>query len=260
MPKLKIATFNINSVRIRQQDLLDWMDKDDIDIVALQETKVQDKDFPLEGFSQAGYHAIYKGEKGRNGVAIISRQQPQNSKTGLDNIGADEEARLIQASFGDLTLINTYVPQGREVQTPYFQYKLDWLRGVRQYLEANFHPEQKVIWLGDLNVAPEPIDVYDAKRLYGQVGYHPDEHAAFNYTKSWGLHDLFRKHVPDAGHYTFWDYRVKDALERGIGWRIDHVLATAAIADNSSAAYVATELRQKERPSDHAPLVVELNI
>lgn len=254
---MKIATFNINSVRIRQKDLLDWMNEDQIDVVALQETKVQDKDFPLQSFEEAGYNAVYKGEKGKNGVALISRNKAKNIQFGLDDIGLDGEARLIKADFNDITLINTYVPQGREVGTDYFDYKLAWLRGMKSYLQKHCDPKKKVIWLGDLNVAPEDIDVYEPKRLAGRVCFHPDEQAAFEYSKSWGFIDLFRKHIPEAGNYTFWDYRIADAMERGLGWRIDHILATPAIAESSKSAYVVTEMRKKERPSDHAPLVVE---
>lgn len=260
MKTLKIATYNINSIRIRQHDLLEWMQKDNIDIVGLQETKAQDKDFPLATFTNAGYNVIYKGEKSRNGVAIISKISATNYSFGLDDIGETDEARLIRADFGDISIINTYVPQGREVGTDYFQYKLNWLRGMRAYLEKYFTNDQKVIWLGDLNVAPLDIDVYDPKRLSGQVCFHPDEKAALQYTKDWGLIDLFRKHIPEPGNYTFWDYRVKDALDRGIGWRIDQILATNSIAEKSQSAYVAIELRKKERPSDHTPFVVEFSL
>ena len=254
---MKIATFNINSVRIRQDDLLQWMKNDSIDIVALQETKVQDKDFPLDAFTQAGYHAVYKGEKGKNGVAVISKMQAKNIAYGLDEIGLENEARLVRAEYDDITLINTYVPQGREVGTEYFAYKLSWLRGMKAYFEKHCQAKKKTIWLGDLNVAPKNIDVYDPKSLAGYVCFHPDEQAAFEYTKAWGFIDLFRKHIPDEGHYTFWDYRIPNALKRGMGWRIDHVLATPAIADKSKNAYVVVEMREKERPSDHAPFVVE---
>jgi exodeoxyribonuclease-3 len=254
---MKIATFNINSVRIRQADLLSWMAKDSLDIVALQETKAQDKDFPLEPFRGAGYHVAYKGEKGRNGVAIISKEEARGVAFGLAGVGAEGEARLVRADFGGLSVINTYVPQGREAGTSYFRYKLAWLRGMRQYLANSFSPAQKVLWLGDLNVAPDTLDVYDAQKLAGQIGFHPEEQAALAYVKEWGLVDVFRKHVPGGGQYTFWDYRVAKAVERGLGWRIDHILATGSLADASTGSYVAVELRQKERPSDHAPLVAE---
>ena len=256
---MKIATFNINSVRIRIDDLLSWMKKDDIDIIGLQETKAQDKDFPLDAFAAAGYHAVYKGEKGKNGVAIISKNKADNVSFGLDNIGAEGEARLVKADFGDITVINTYVPQGREVGTEYFQYKLSWLRAMRDYLEKYCDPAKKVIWLGDLNVAIDDRDVYDPDRLRGRVCFHPDEQSALSHSMDWGFADLFRKHIPDSGNYTFWDYRVANALQRGIGWRIDYVLSTSCLAEKSTGAYVATGLREKERPSDHAPFVVSFD-
>jgi exodeoxyribonuclease-3 len=254
---MKIATFNVNSVRVRLENLLAWLAEDDIDIVALQETKAQDKDFPVESFRAAGYHAAYKGEKGKNGVAIISKMPPESISFDLAGIGAPGEARLIQADFPGFSLINTYVPQGQEVGTDYFAYKLRWLAGMRDYLAARFSPRDNVIWLGDLNVAPEARDVYDPKRLAGAVGFHPDEQAALAMVMAWGLLDVFRRHVPEGGVYTFWDYRLPKALERGLGWRIDHILATAPLAEKSVGAYVAKHLRATERPSDHAPLVAE---
>ncbi|MDR3348488.1 MAG: exodeoxyribonuclease III [Acidaminococcales bacterium] len=257
---MKIATFNINSVRLRQSDLIEWMEKEAIDIAALQETKVQDKDFPLAGFAAAGYQAVYIGEKGRNGVAIISKEKAGQVTFGLDGVGEKGEARLIKAQFGGIAVINTYVPQGRAPGTDYFRYKIAWLRGMRQYLEKHFTPAQQVIWLGDLNVAMEAIDVYDPVKLTGEVGFHPDEQAALAYSKDWGFVDLFRKHVPEAGHYTFWDYRIANALERGIGWRIDYILATPPLAERSTGSCVAAGLRRKERPSDHAPLVAEFDL
>jgi exodeoxyribonuclease-3 len=256
---VNIATFNINSVRLRQESLLNWLKKADIDILALQETKVEDKDFPLAPFAAAGYHAVYKGEKGRNGVALLSRQAAKEVSFGLDGVGEPGEARLIRAVFGDMTLINTYVPQGREAGTAYFQYKLRWLRGMRRYLDTYAKKEQNVVWLGDLNVAPEAVDVYDAQKLAGQVGFHPDEQAALSYSKEWGLSDLFRQKAPAGGQYTFWDYRVPNALKRGLGWRVDHILGTKSVAARVVSAYVAVSLREEDRPSDHAPLVVELD-
>jgi exodeoxyribonuclease-3 len=257
---MKIATFNVNSVRIRQADLIEWMQKDAIDVAALQETKVEDKDFPLAGFAAAGYQAVYVGAKGRNGVALISLAPARRVAFGLDGTGEAGEARLVKAEFGDVALVNTYVPQGRATGTDYFRYKIAWLYGMRQYLEKYFSPGQKVVWLGDLNVAMEAIDVYDPAKLAGEVGFHPDEQAALAHAKDWGLVDVFRKHVPGGGHYTFWDYRVANALGRGMGWRIDYILATAPLAALSAGSYIATELRRKERPSDHAPLVAEFNL
>ncbi len=256
MQKLwKVASFNINSIRVRMDDFTQWLEKEQPDVVGLQETKVQDADFPLEPLLAAGYQVAFRGEKGKNGVAVISREKPAEVCFGLDEWGLPGEARLITARFKDITVINTYVPQGREPETDYFQYKLQWLRHMKDYCERHFQPDQPVIWLGDFNVAPDPIDIYDPDRLLGRVGYHPEEHAALATVKEWGFTDIFRRHVPEKGHYTFWDYRVKDALDRGLGWRIDHIWATAPLAEGSVSAHIDTSLRRLARPSDHTPII-----
>lgn len=260
MRQWKIVSFNVNSVRVRLEDLLAWMGKENPDVVCLQETKVQDPDFPAAAFTDTGYHAAFLGEKSKNGVAILSREKPAEIKTGLDEWGQPGEARLIAARFDQIAVVNTYVPQGQDPQIEYFQYKLGWLRHMRDYFSRHYTPSEPVIWLGDLNVAPESIDIYDPKRLLGRVGYHPDEHAAFAYTKEWGFTDVFRKHVPEGGHYTFWDYRVMNALDRGLGWRIDHILATENLAARSTDAWVDTSLRRLAKPSDHAPIIATFEL
>ena len=261
MTTLRIASFNINSIRIRLHDLQNWMNSFQPDVLCLQETKVQDKDFPLEFITAAGYYSTYFGEKGRNGVAILSKQKPDHVAVGLDEWGNSGEARLISATFGAYAIVNTYVPQGREVDTDYFQYKLSWLTHLRDYFSRHFSPDDKLLWVGDLNVAPDPIDVHDPKRLAGRVGFHPAEQAALAVARDWGFTDIFRKHCQAAGQYTFWDYRVKEALQRGLGWRIDHIYATKSLASCSVAAAIDTTLRQAPRPSDHAPITAtfELN-
>ncbi|MDU2065057.1 MAG: exodeoxyribonuclease III [Sporomusaceae bacterium] len=260
MSQIQIATFNINSLRVRLQDLCNWLLKENIDIIGLQETKVQDPDFPWEPLQQIGYHATFRGEKGKNGVAILSKEKPISVTFGLDEWGADGEARLIAAKFSAFTIVNTYVPQGREVGTDYFNYKLEWLRHMGDYFRRHHEPNEPLLWLGDFNVAPDPLDVYDPKRLAGRVGFHPAEQEALASVREWGFTDIFRKHCPTGGLYTFWDYRIKDALPRGLGWRIDHIYATAPLAAASQKAFVATELRQTERPSDHAPLVATFHL
>lgn len=260
MTTLRVATFNINSIRVRLADLCHWLGEYQPDLVCLQETKVQDPDFPVEAIKEAGYYAAFLGEKSKNGVAILSKQRPNQITTGLDEWGVAGEARLIAADFGNFSVVNTYIPQGREVGTDYFNYKLAWIRHMRDYFTRHFTPETPLLWLGDFNVAPEPKDVYDPKRLAGHVGFHPDEQAALASVRDWGFTDIFRKHSPESGIYTFWDYRVKNALDRGIGWRIDHIYATAPLAACSIASAVATELRRAERPSDHAPLTASFEI
>lgn len=255
-----IASFNINSIRVRMEDFTAWLGREKPDVVALQETKVQNEDFPVEPLAAVGYHVVFLGEKGKNGVAIVSRETPTDVKTGLDEWGIAGEARLISARFNDIAIVNTYVPQGREAGTDYFQYKLQWIRHMKEYFSRHFQPDQQVVWLGDLNVAPEPIDIYDPDRLLGRVGYHPEEHTALAEVKTWGFTDIFRRHVPEKGHYTFWDYRVKNALDRGLGWRIDHIWSTNSLAERSVDARIDTSLRRQPRPSDHAPIIASFAI
>jgi exodeoxyribonuclease-3 len=200
------------------------------------------------------------GEKGKNGVAILSRDKPDEVRYGLDEWGLPGEARLIAARLGNIAVVNTYVPQGREPDTEYFQYKLQWIRHMKDYFIRHHQPDQSVLWLGDFNVAPEAIDIYDPDRLLGRVGYHPEEHTALAEVKDWGFTDVFRKHVSEQGHYTFWDYRVKNAIDRGLGWRIDHIWATESLAARSVGASVDTSLRRQPRPSDHTPLIATFSI
>ena len=250
---MKIATYNINSVRIRLPDLLEFMRKDDIDIIALQETKAQDKDYPINDIIESGFHTVFKGQKSRNGVAFIAKKPFESVSYEKNNAADPDEARIITVKYDGINIINTYVPQGGDVDTPYFEYKLNWIKAMREFINP-----QNTIWLGDLNVAPTAIDVYDATKLDGSLGYHPKEREALEFVTEIGLFDFFRKCVTEKEHYTFWDYRVKNAFKRKVGWRIDHILGTKDLYDKVTNAYIATYMREQERPSDHAPLVVEL--
>ncbi len=254
MTKIKIASFNINSLRVRQHDLLAWLQRDKIDIVALQETKVQDKDFPVDFFQAAGYHLYYQGEKGKNGIAVLSKS-PAVLLDHKNPAGVPGEARFQALQYERFTLVNTYVPQGREVGSDYFTYKINWLLGMRDYFAAHYKPSDAIIWLGDFNVAPTPIDIYAPDKLLGSVGFHPDEQAALEAVRAWGFEDIFRRHVPTGEQYTFFDYRVPNAVKRKMGWRIDHLWGTKCMAALSTESYIALDQRTLERPSDHAPLV-----
>lgn len=254
MDNIKIATFNVNSIRSRIDIVLDWIEKENCDVLCLQEIKVQDSEFPHETFQSEGLYCAVYGQKAYNGVAIISKMQPDQvfCKQKPD----EQEARLIRARFGDINVVNTYVPQGTEVGSARFEYKLEWIRGMRSYFESNFTPEDKVLWVGDLNVAREPIDVYDPEGLAGSVCFHPDEQAALSWVMEWGLIDVFRKHHPgEAEQYSFWDYRIPNAVKRRMGWRLDHILATKPLAELSMDCYIDKEPRMKPKPSDHAPVV-----
>ncbi len=255
---LKVATYNANSIRSRLELVLDWLGRETPDILGLQETKVQDKDFPAEPFREAGYHIVFRGQKAYAGVAIISREEPQEVAFGLDDDKEPDEARLIRAVVRGVPVVNTYVPQGRSPDSEHFQYKLEWLARLRAFFERYYSPDEPLLWMGDFNVAPEPIDVYDPKRLKDNVDFHPEARAALERVREWGFVDVFRLHHPDEpGQYTFWDYRVQGVLERGIGWRVDHIWATEPLARKSTGAWIDVEARQAERPSDHTFLVAE---
>jgi exodeoxyribonuclease-3 len=253
------STFNTNSVRVRLPIILDWLDREQPDILCLQETKAQDKDFPATAFEDAGYHTAFKGQKSYNGVAIISKHPIDHIQTNLYD-GNHEDARFISAHIRDIPVINVYVPQGFAVGTEKFEYKLRWFRDLLSHIKTGYDPEQPLILAGDLNIALESIDVFDPEKYEGGVSCHPDERAILRKFLDWGFVDIFRKHEPDGGHYTFWDYRVPNALKRNIGWRIDYVLGTSPLAEKSQNAWVDTRPRALEKPSDHTFLVAEFDV
>jgi exodeoxyribonuclease-3 len=259
MPKkLKVATYNANSIRARMSLILDWLRREPPDILCVQETKVQDKDFPAEPIQEAGYHVVFKGQKAHAGVAIISREEPQEVTYGFDDGEEPDGARLIRAVIGGISVVNTYVPQGRDPESEHFQYKLRWFARLRAFFERHYTPDQLLVWMGDLNVAMEPIDVYDPKGLEGHVCYRPEVRAALRQVGEWGFVDVFRRHHPgEPGQYTYYDYRARDPVERGVGWRVDHIWATEPLANKSTDAWIDTEARLAERPSDHTFLVAE---
>jgi len=165
---------------------------------------------------------------------------------------------MIIAKYHNLTIVNTYVPQGQEMDSEQFTYKLEWLARFKKYLHKNFRPQNQLIWCGDLNIAPERIDVHDPKRLLGHVCFNPDVWKALEDIKSWGLTDVFRKHHPGiAGQYTFFDYRIRDSVKRGLGWRVDHILATKALAERSKSSAIDLDSRLAEKPSDHLILYAQ---
>ena len=255
---LKVATYNANSIRSRLGLVLDWLEKENPDILCLQETKVQDADFPAMAFLEAGYHVVFRGQKAYAGVAIVSREEPQEVAYGFDDGGEPDEARLIRAVIKGIPVVNTYVPQGRSPDSPQFQYKLEWLERLRALFERHYSPQEPLLWMGDFNVAPEPVDVHDPKRLKNHVDFHPLARAALEQIRKWGFVDVFRLHHPDEPEqYTFWDYRVRDAVRRKLGWRVDHIWATEPLARKSTGAWIDVEARLMEKPSDHTFLVAE---
>jgi exodeoxyribonuclease-3 len=256
----RVATFNVNSVRARLPVLLPWLKRERPHVVCLQETKVRDPLFPAAAFAGLGYHASFRGVASHSGVALLSTEEPDDVRFGLDDGGPADGDRLVAARIRGISIVNTYVPQGRDPADPLFAYKLTWISRLGRYVGQHFAPEDPVLWLGDFNVAPESIDVHDPVRLVGHVGFHPDERAALARVKAWGFVDVFRQHVPGPGQYTFWDYRAADAVARRKGWRVDHIWATSCLAQRSRRAWIDTAPRLADRPSDHTPVLAEFDL
>lgn len=255
---MKIASYNVNSLRARLPIVLQWLADSQVDVLCMQETKVQDIDFPTEAFDGIGYNYAFRGQKSYNGVAILSKHPIEHVEYGLPDEPKDK-SRLIQGQITGLTIVNTYVPQGYLPDTEKFEYKLQWFARLLDYFRGNFTPEDLVLWVGDLNIAPTPIDVYDPKTLLGHVCFHPGVREALSNVMAWGFVDVFRKHCDQPGEYTFWDYRMRNAFDRNLGWRLDHIMATVPLAEKSTACTIVKDLRRAERPSDHVPIVAEFN-
>ena len=253
---MKLATFNTNSVRARLPIIVDWLERECPDVLCLQETKVQDKDFPENQFETVGYQSLFRGQKSYNGVAIITKLPIGETRLNLYS-GEDEEARFVSARIGDLPMVHVYGPQVFAPGTDKFDYKLRWLKDLLSHIKKNYDPGLPLLVAGDLNVALESMDVFDPEKLRGEVGFHPDEQSILREYLTWGLVDIFRKHQPEGGHYTFWDYRIPNAFKRKMGWRIDYILATRPLAEKSRVVWIDTEARTRQKPSDHAFLVAE---
>jgi len=257
---MKIATYNINSIRSRMDSLLAWLSEHKPDVLCLQETKVQDSEFPFQPIIDAGYHVSFKGMKAYNGVAIISRKKPDEVLTGLDDGGPADEPRLIRARFGNVNIVNTYVPQGREIDHEMFKYKIEWLRRMRGYFDRHFTQKDNLLWVGDLNVAIQPIDVYNPEARAKHVCYHTDAREALTFCRAWGFEDVFRKYHPEGGHYTFFDYRTIDSLGKGQGWRIDYILASPPMIQLAKNCHIDLEPRRQPKASDHTYMVAEFDV
>jgi len=257
---VKIATFNVNSIRQRMPIVLDWLAEHEPDILAIQETKVEDGKFPREELEAEGWHVEIHGQKSLNGVAIISREAPETVRIGFEDPVFPDDARIIIGQYGPLSVINTYVPNGTQVGSDKFDYKLRWLARFRQMILERYRPTDLVVWLGDINIAPTRDDVYDSSRFYGKVGHHPDEFRGLDAIRAWGWEDCFRKFTQGPGHYTYWDYYIIPAFERNQGWRIDHIYASPALAALCSACEVDRFPRGREKPSDHTPVWAEFDI
>ena len=247
---MKIATYNVNSIRKRLPILLQWLELHQPDVMCLQETKVQDEDFPIAALEGAGYHSSFRGMKGYNGVATLTRVKPDQVIHGLHRDADNEDVRIIQTVVGGIPIINTYVPQGYSITSEKYAFKLEWFGRLRRYFQQHLDPAKPAIWLGDLNVAPTAMDVYHPDRRVNDVDFHIDARNEFQKTAEWGFIDLFRKMHATRVQYTYWDY-FRNAFEHNYGWRIDHIMVTEPLLVRCRAIDVDLEPRKAAAASDH---------
>jgi exodeoxyribonuclease III len=253
---VKIATWNVNSIRARAERLAAWLARVRPDVVCLQELKVVEADFPQGLVEQAGYRAAVFGQKTYNGVAILSLEEPCDVRRGMEGEPADAEARLLSARVGPLRVVSVYVPNGQEVGSEKWAYKLDWMRRLGEHLERTCRSDEPLVVCGDLNVARDDLDVARPQEWAQSVLCHPDARAAFERWCAWGLADVFRRHHPEGGLYSWWDYRML-AFPKNDGLRLDYVLATEPLAGRCTSAEIDRQERKGPKPSDHAPVVAE---
>jgi exodeoxyribonuclease-3 len=256
---LRIATWNVNSIRARETRVVEWLQAQRPDVLCLQETKVQDASFPEEPFRALGYNIAMYGQKTYNGVAILSLAPLEDERRGFGESDAGEEARLLSAAVAGIHLYSAYVPNGQIVGTPVYQGKLRWLEKLRRLLEARHAPSDRVVVCGDFNIAPEERDVHDPEFWKTQVLFHPTSRAALQDLCAFGLVDTFRLHNDLGGLYTWWDYR-QLAFPKNLGLRIDHILATKPLAALCREVTIDRQARKGPSPSDHAPVVATFDL
>jgi exodeoxyribonuclease III len=254
---MKLATWNVNSIRARLDRLLAFLDREGPDVVCLQELKVAEEDFPFEPLRARGYHAAVHGQRTYNGVAILAREEPTSVERGFgDGAEIAEQARLIAAEVGGICVASVYVPNGQMVGSDKWTYKLEWLGRLAAWLRARHDPSQPLVLGGDFNVAPDDRDVARPEEWQTSVLCHEEARAALRGVLAWGLDDVVRRHHEGPGPFSWWDYR-QLAFPKGNGLRIDHLFATDALAARSMGARVDRDERKGKLPSDHAPVLAE---
>jgi exodeoxyribonuclease-3 len=253
---MRIATWNVNSLKVRLPHVLDWLVANPVDVLCLQETKQQDNDFPREALLAAGYHSVFSGQKTYNGVAILSREPVENVEYGIPG-HEDEQRRVISATFHGIRVVCVYVPNGQAVDSEKYQYKLNWIDALRDWLKGQLSVYPDLVVLGDYNIAPEDCDVHDPKAWEGNVLVSEREREKLRSLLQLGLRDSFRLFEQPDKSFTWWDYRMM-AFRRNHGLRIDHILISEALVPRCKSCVIDRAPRKLERPSDHAPVVVEL--
>ncbi len=254
-----IASWNVNSITVRLPHLLDWLSQHKPNVMCIQETKATDEKFPREAIENTGYYCEYYGEKAYNGVAIICDQVPTRVQKGFPGDPESASKRFLEVQIGPVHVINVYVPNGSEVGSEKFFYKLRWMQQLENHLGGNHTNDELLAICGDFNVAPEERDVYDPVAMADQILFSQDERAALKSVTQWGLIDTFRIHNQEPGQYSWWDYRMM-AFRRNMGCRIDHILASRSLSEKCSRAWIDKAPRKLEKPSDHAPVAAEFSL
>ncbi len=259
MSTLRLATWNVNSIRARVDRVASWLDREAPDVLCMQETKVTDDLFPREPFESRGYEVAFHGQKTYNGVAVVSRRGLSDVERGFPRGEGDSGSRLIAATVEGIRVLSAYVPNGRSVDSPQFGEKLEWLRRLRATLDETATPTQAIALCGDFNVAPEDRDVWDPVAFKDQVHCHPEERKRLAEVAAFGLVDVFRRHRPEPGIYTWWDYR-QGAFHRNWGLRIDHIWMSEPLTARTTGVRIDREARKGPSPSDHVPVVAEIRL
>jgi exodeoxyribonuclease III len=256
---MKIATWNVNSIAIRLEAVFNWLEKTQTDVLCLQETKCVDEKFPLEAIRNFGYEAAFMGQKSYNGVAILSRFPIEDVQKNFHDDALDAPKRLIAATIKNIRIVNTYIPNGTELWTDKFTFKLDWLQRLRKMFDATCPKDSDVLLCGDFNVAPEESDVWSVPAWEGKLHFSKPERAAIHHVKQWGFTDVFRQMNGDRKEFSWWNYR-EGAFPKNHGLRIDHIWTSASLAEKCLACWIDREPRTWERPSDHTPVVAEFKL
>lgn len=252
---MKIATWNVNSLKVRLPHVLDWVTENQPDILALQETKLTDENFPLEAIQDTGYQVVYSGQKTYNGVCILSKEPAHDTVTDIPGLD-DPQRRILAATIGDTRIINLYVVNGAEVGSEKYAYKLDWLEKVTAYIQSQLESFAKVIVLGDFNIAPDDRDVHDPEAWRGRILCSEPERDALQNILALGFKDTWRLFEQEENSFSWWDYRAA-GFRRNRGLRIDLILASDPLAAECTACIIDKGPRRLERPSDHTPVVAE---
>ncbi|WP_137938891.1 exodeoxyribonuclease III [Chitinivorax sp. B] len=254
---MQLATWNVNSLKVRLPQVLAWLANNPVDALCLQETKLEDHNFPRSEIEAAGYHVAFAGQKTYNGVAILSKHEIDDVQVNLPNL-EDEQKRLLACTIAGVRVICAYFPNGQSLDSDKYQYKLHWLAALQDWLKVELNKYAAVALLGDYNIAPEDRDVHDPKAWEGQVLVSPPEREAFQNLLSMGMQDSFRAFEQADKSFTWWDYRM-NGFKRNLGLRIDHILLSPALAERCSQCVIDVTPRHNERPSDHTPVIATLN-